>query len=181
MIRDPHRRGRIRPIPLLLLTLVWIMLWGRPTWATTIGGLLIGAGILLLFPLPPLTLGVRIRPLAATALAGRFLADLVVASIQVAYKASAPWEHPCGRMLTVELRSDNALFATLTAEMTCLVPGSIVVDLDLESRKMLLHLFDAPRLDDLDKMHAKVLAQEERILRALSATAKDDLAREVTP
>lgn len=179
MTSTPTRRRLVRPVPLANLTLVWVMLWGTPTWASVLGGLLVAAGVLLLVPLPPLHLGVRVRPLALAVLAGRFLVDLVVASVEVAYKASAPWVHPRGRLVTIGLRSDDPLFTTLTAEMTCLVPGTMVVDLDPASRKLLLHVFDAPDEAALEAAAANVLAQEARILRALSATADADLAREV--
>lgn len=164
-------RRRVQPVSLLLLTLLWVLLWGNVSWINVVSGLLLAVLVLVLFPLPPLTFGVRLHPWATLVLILRFLGDLVVASIGVAYKASVPWEHPHGRFTRVPLRSDNDLMCTITAQMTSLVPGSIVIDIDCAptGRSLLLHLFDAPQERDVREMHERVRAQELRVLRALAA------------
>ena len=80
-----------------------------------------------MFPLPPLLLGITPRPWSLLVLVARFFADMVVASIQVAYQAAAPWFHPHGYLVDVALRTDDDLFAMITAEMVALVPGTVVV------------------------------------------------------
>lgn len=164
-------RRRVQPVSLLLLTLLWVLLWGNVSWINVVSGLLLATLVLVLFPLPPLTFGVRLHPWGTLVLVVRFLVDLVVASVEVAYKASVPWEHPQGRLTRVPLRGDNDLMCTITAQMTTLVPGSIVIDIDCaaDGRSLLLHLFDAPQDRDVQAMHERVRAQELRVLRALAA------------
>ncbi|MDO5711830.1 MAG: Na+/H+ antiporter subunit E, partial [Micrococcales bacterium] len=106
---------------------------------------------------------------------GYFLLDLVKASVHVAASASAPWIQPRGRILIVPLRSDYDLFGVLTAELTTLVPGSIVIDLDTSRREMVVHIFDASAGDDAT-FRARVLQQEARVLRALARRAEEILA-----
>ncbi|GAB3623094.1 Na+/H+ antiporter subunit E [Mariniluteicoccus endophyticus] len=160
---------RLQPGPMFLLAVVWVLLWGRLTWATAIGGLLVGAAILVVFPLPPLSLGLRVRPWSLLVLFLRFNVDLVVASCRVAYAAVAPWSHPRGGLVPVTLRCSDDLFAVITAEMTALVPGTIVIDLDPERRHLLLHVFDLRDEDESDRVRERVLAQEQRVLKALAA------------
>ncbi len=165
-------RRRVQPMSALLLTVLWVLLWGNVSWINVVSGLLLAVLVLMAFPLPPLTFGVRPHPWALLVLTGRFLVDMTVASVSVGYKAVAPWEHPTGVLTRVPLRSDNDLLCTITAEMTTLVPGSIVIDIDCsrEPRELVLHVFDAPREQDVQELHDRVRAQELRVLRALSAT-----------
>lgn len=114
-------RRRLPPGPWLGLTAVWVLLWGEVSVGNVLAGVLLGATVLLAFPFPPVTFGVRVHPWALLVLLWRFGVDLVFASVEVAYKAVAPWVHPHGRLLAVTLRSDAPLFCTLTAEMTSLV------------------------------------------------------------
>ncbi len=161
-------RRRVQPVQFVLLVLVWVLLWGRATWLNVVGGMLLAAGILMLFPLPPLILGVRVRLWAMLVLWLRFGVDLVVASFQVAARALQVGWQPQGRLLWVPLRSDNELIAVVNAEMNALVPGSVVVDLSPSEGWMLLHIFDAPDEESLRVALRKAQSQEERVIRALA-------------
>lgn len=169
------RRGvvhrRVQPVSWVVLTLIWVMLWGNFSWINVLSGVLLSALVLAVFPMPPVRYGVGLHPWATIVLFTRFFGDMVVASVEVAYKACAPWEHPQGRFVRIPLRGNNDLLCTLTAQMTTLVPGSIVIDLESDDagRTMLLHLFDAPGSDDVERMRQRVLDQEDRVLKALSA------------
>ena len=168
-------RPRFHPLTPALLAVVWILLWGVLTPAAAVGGFLLGLVVVLVFPLPRLSLGVRIRPWPLLVLIGYFLVDLVKASVHVAISASTPWIRPQGRILTVPLRSDHDLFGVLTADLTALVPGSIVIDLDTSRREMVVHVFDESAGDDA-AFRAQVAAQEARVLRALARDADAILA-----
>lgn len=169
------RRGvmvrRVQPVTWVVLTLVWVMLWGSVTWLVVISGALLSTLLLVLFPMPPVRYGIRLRPWAAFVLFVRFIGDMIASSVEIAYKACAPWEHPTGRIVRVPLRGNNDLLCTMTAQMTTLVPGSIVIDIESgrTGRTLLLHLFDAPESGDVERMRERVLSQEDRVLKALSA------------
>lgn len=162
---------RLQPVTWVVLTLVWVMLWGNVSVMNVVSGAVVAALVLLLFPLPPVRYGIRIRPWATFVLFTRFFADMVVASIEVAYKACAPWEHPQGRLARVILRSDNDLLNTMTAQMTTLVPGSIVIDIETDGagRTMLVHIFDVRSSAQVEAFLRRVQAQEDRVIKALSA------------
>lgn len=162
-------RSSIHPGPLATLVLVWVMLWGDISLGTVVAGALLGMLVLVVFPMPQVSLGLRIRPWPFLILTTRFLWDIVTASVQVAYQVTAPWVHPRSHFLKVQLTTTHDLFRTLNAEMCSLVPGTLVVDVDPETGILLLHVLDA---DDagLKRMEQHVLAQERRLLRALAAT-----------
>lgn len=176
----PRRRPRLQrlnPLTPMLLALVWVLLWGSLNPATVVGGLLLGYLAIMVFPLPPLSLGVWVRPWPLLILVATFAVDLVKASVHVALTASAPWITPHGRVVHIGLRSDHDLFGVLTAELTALVPGSIVIDLNPAERELTLHVFDAAAGDDAT-VRQRVLDQEARVLRALARDADAILATE---
>lgn len=174
---DRPLRDRLEPRVVILLTVVWVLFWGTFSPMSFAGGLLLSVLVLAVFPLPPLLLGITPRPWSLLVLVARFFADMVVASIQVAYQAAAPWFHPHGYLVDVALRTDDDLFAMITAEMVALVPGTVVVDVLPSERRILLHIFDATE-DDLPRIAEGVRAQEERVLRALAKDADRILAKE---
>jgi multicomponent Na+:H+ antiporter subunit E len=158
-----------RPLPLALLTLLWTALFGDWSIGNLVAGLLLATLILVVFPMPPVIGGLRLNPWPAVVLVARFLLDLVIASLEVAYKSVAPWYWPTGRFIRVQLVGTSDLTRVLTAELCALVPGSLVVDLDPLSGELMLHIFDAPTQQAADEAIRRAQQQEQRVLRALSA------------
>ncbi|HEX2073144.1 MAG TPA: Na+/H+ antiporter subunit E [Geodermatophilus sp.] len=162
-------------VPLLVwLVLVWILLWGTWSWANLISGIAVALAVTLVLPLPSIVGGLRFRPLPALAYLGRFAVDLVVSSAQVAWLAFRPGSPPRAAIVWVQLRTDSDLLLTMTAETLSLIPGSIVLDLDRERRRIALHLLHMRDEEDVREEKARVLATEERIVRAFGGP--DDLA-----
>lgn len=79
-----------------------------------------------LLPLPPVPYAGRIHPLYLFKLVVRFFVDLFVASFQVAAIALNPRRLPRGAVIGAQTRSASDLYLTLTAQITTLVPGSVV-------------------------------------------------------
>jgi multicomponent Na+:H+ antiporter subunit E len=173
-------------VPLLAwLVVVWILLWGTWSWANLLSGLVVGLGVMLLLPLPPVVGGTRVRPLPLLRFVGHFLGDLAVSGAQVAWRALSPGGVQQGAIVRVQLRADSDLLLTVVAETVSLVPGSLVLDLDREQRLISVHLLHADDLADVERQKADILATEERIVRAFGTA--DDVAAiarpatEVTP
>lgn len=169
-------RERLSPVAGVWLTAVWVMLWGNLSWFNVVSGALVALVVMLLFPLPRLQIPVRFRPGPAVVLALRFLSDLVVASAQVAWIALRPGPIGGGSIVAVRLRSREDLFQTLVAEMTGLVPGTVVLDLDHASDTLTLHCLEVTTREQQDAVRRRVLLQEERVLRALDRYAERTLA-----
>lgn len=168
-MRSQRSWARPRLLPLTVLTLLWTALVGAWNLPTLAAGLLLSALVLVLFPLPPVISGIRLRPWPTVVLLARFLWDVVLASLEVAYKSVLPGYRPAGRFIRVALRGRSDLTRVVTAELCCLVPGSLVVDLDPHTGELMLHVFDAPRPQDAAAAIHRAEQQEERVLRALSA------------
>jgi multicomponent Na+:H+ antiporter subunit E len=162
-------RDRIQPVPLLLLTTVWVLLWGNVSWANVLGGLVLSVLVLMVFPLPRLITGIRIRPWPLLVLITRFHRDLFVASGQVAAAAIFHGPSTRGRIVAVELRARDQLLQTITAEMVALVPGTVVLDLRSADGTLLVHALDVETEEQAEAVRRDIRAQEERVLRALAA------------
>lgn len=157
----------ISPWGLGWLTAVWVLLWGEVTALTVLGGVVLGAVILLVFPLPRVDVRLRPRALPLVVLLARFLLDLVRSSVGVAWLAVRPGPVTRGVLMDLQLVGDDVLLQTLTAEMVSLVPGSVVVDLDPDTGLLTLHALNVRTRAEAEKVRHRVRGQEARVLRAL--------------
>ena len=160
---------------LLVLTTLWIMLWGDLSWANVLGGLALAVLVVTVFPLPPIATHGTLRPRPFLALASWFVADLVVASFEVAWMALRPAPPPRGGVVGVRLHNLNDVFLTMTAELVSLVPGSVVVDAQRRTGMLYLHVLDLAGSGGTEGVRAKTLALEARVLRAFATD--EELAR----
>jgi multicomponent Na+:H+ antiporter subunit E len=154
------------------LAVTWVLLWGDLSWANLISGAALGLVVIVVFPLPHVRFRGRFRPLAFSRLVGHFVADLVVASFQVAFLALKPGYTPRGAVVQVGLRNPDDVFLTMTAVMSTLVPGSLVMETQRRTGVVFLHVLDIDQFGPPDQVRADVLDLEERILRAF---APDDV------
>ncbi|WP_130399685.1 Na+/H+ antiporter subunit E [Micromonospora violae] len=173
-------RWRDQAVALGWLVVVWTLLWGDITWANLVGGLLVGGAVLVFFPLPAVSFGGRLRPRALLAFAGRFVIELVNASLHIAWIAVQPGYRPRGAIIAVRLRIATDLNLALTAEAVSLVPGTLILEIDRDSGTLYLHVLDTHDRADLDVAREHALAVERRIVRAVGSNA--ELRRlDVTP
>jgi multicomponent Na+:H+ antiporter subunit E len=151
------------------LTLIWVTLWGEFSVLTVVGGFLVAVVVSLVFPLPPLRMDLRVRPLRLLWLVVRFLGDVVVASAQVAWTTLQLRRQPVNAVIEVDLRTTSDFVLTVVAEMVSLVPGSLVVEVRRSTHTLFLHVLDAKNLAGAEKMRRQVFDLERRVQRALGA------------
>lgn len=159
----------LQPGALIWLTVVWVALWGDLSAFNVVSGLLVAAVVCLVFPLPGIRLDLRVRPLRLAWLVLRFLADVVVASAQVAWTTLQFHRQPQNAVIGVQLRTPSDLVLTVVAEMTSLVPGSLVVEARRSTHTLFLHVLDARDQSGADRMRREVLALEQRVILAFGA------------
>ena len=164
----PRRRSLQLPV-VLWLTVVWVALWGDLSFANVLSGLLLGALVSLVFPLPPLRMRLRIRPLWLAWLVVHFLWDVVVASYQVAVKTLNFRRQPRNAVIEVDLRTDSDFVLTVVAEMVSLVPGSLVVEARAATHTLFLHVLDVGDLAGVEAFREQVFQLERRVVLALGA------------
>jgi multicomponent Na+:H+ antiporter subunit E len=173
--RRRARRLRHQWTTIAVLTLIWVLLWGDLSWANLIAGALLGAVLVTVMPLPSVRTHGRLRPGPFLTLAGRFVVDLFAASFHVAWLALRPGRHPRSGIVGVCLASSSEVFLTITAEVTSLVPGSVVVEAHRSTRMLYLHVLDLPYSGGPDGVRETTLALEARVLRAFASD--DELLR----
>ncbi|GAA3536041.1 Na+/H+ antiporter subunit E [Aeromicrobium flavum] len=170
---DRVRGLRVWHLPVIAwLTLVWLLLWGAVTPINVVGGLLVSAVIVMVFPFPRVSVEGTLRPWPTVVLLSRFLADLAVASFTVAWLAIRPAAPPPSAVLQIDLVSGSELRQTLTGELISLVPGSLLIELDSEGRRMWLHVLDAATPEKVAGARRKARLQEHRLLRAIGTDAE---------
>ena len=163
--------GQLRhQLPLLIwLVFVWILLWGTWSWANALSGLVVAFAVTVLLPLPAVVGGIRVRPLPLLRFLGHFLLDLTLSGAQVAWQALSPGPQRRSAIVRVALRTDSDLLLTIISQTLCLVPGSLVLDLDREERAIALHLLHVRDDDHVELEKAGVLAMEDRVVRAFGS------------
>lgn len=162
-------------VPFLGLVLLWMLLWGQFTWLALATGVVLAMVVSSVFYLPAVRLSGRFNPWRGLLFVVRLLADIVVASLQIAWVAVKPDYTPSNAIIAVPLRTRSDLVMTFTAEAVALVPGSIVLDIDRENSTLYLHALNVASVEELPALRRAVLATERRLI--LAAGSVDDLAR----
>src|SRR5690554_2946853 len=147
-----RRRTRLQWASIATLTVVWIVLWGDVSVANLLGGLVVGVLVTVLLPLPPIDFHGRLRPGSIVYLLGRFMVDLAVASVHVAALALDLRRTPRGAVVGVQLRNHSDLYLTITAELSTLTPGSLVVEAHRLTGMIYLHVLDIDAYGGAEKV-----------------------------
>ncbi|MFC5676166.1 Na+/H+ antiporter subunit E [Aeromicrobium endophyticum] len=172
-------RGVLTRLPVVVaLTIVWVLLWGNVGPITVLGGALAALLVMIVFPFPSVSWDGRFRPVAAARLVATFFADLVVASVQVAWIAVRPTAPPRSAVIRVQLATRSELLLTITAELISLVPGSLLIELDSRRGIIWLHLLDGSTAAKVERGRAKALAQEARVIAALGSDSEMTACRQ---
>lgn len=155
----------------VMLAVLWTFLWGDVAWGTFAGGLLVAATVVLLLPLPTVGARATVRPWPAVVLLAGFVKDLVVASFQIAWLVLRPGALPRGGVVAVAAHPAPDLLFTMTAELTSLVPGALVVEADRQHAVLYVHVLDLEGMGGPAGVRAETLRLEERVLRAFASDA----------
>jgi multicomponent Na+:H+ antiporter subunit E len=175
MIEPPTEgAGRVRrhPAASVALTVVWVLLWDQISLFIVLTGLLLALMVGLVFPLPPIDLHGRFRPLQGLRLAARLLADASRASVDVVRLAFRFGTVPRSSIIRVQLRSRSDLYLTLTAEQVCLVPGTIVLEVHRATSTLYLHVLGATDEAAIASAVQGVFDAEERALRTFGSAVE---------
>jgi len=172
----PRRYRAVQPWVVVWLSLVWLALWGAVTPLLVVSAPVVAVLVCLVFPLPPLRLGARVRWGALLVLLGRFAVDVVRASVQVAWVTLRQAPRRPGvplrnALVRVDLASESDVVLTATVVMLSLVPGSVLVEARRSTHTLFLHVLDVHDDAGVERFRATVLEQEQRILAAFEPRA----------
>lgn len=164
---------RIWHVPVLIwLTIIWLLLWGDVNTLNLVGGVLVSCMVLLVFPFPRVSVDGVVRPWSTIVLISKFLFDLAVASFHVGWLAIRPKAPPPSAMIQIDLVSHAELRQTLTGELISLVPGSLLIELDSQGRRMWLHILDAGTPEKVQRARRSARRQEHLLLKAIGTDAE---------
>jgi len=171
----PDTAGLLRrAVPVVWLVLVWVLLWGTFSWANVLGGLVVALVVLAVFPLPPAPGRGWLHPGAALRLIGRFVADILVSSLQVAWQslqAVRPGRPIRSSVVAVQLASSSEFVMAMIVEMLSLVPGSVVIEARPEERTVYAHVLGADDDASVAAFRAQVARLEADLVAALGRPA----------
>jgi multicomponent Na+:H+ antiporter subunit E len=151
------------------MAFVWVALWGELSVYNIATGVIVAVVVCLVFPLPDLRLRLRVRPVPLAWLLLRFAADIVTASAQVSWLTLQLRRQPRNAVVEVPLRTPSDFVLTVVAEMTSLVPGSLVLEARRSTHTLYLHVLDARDQAGVERMRRDTYALERRVVRAFGA------------
>ena len=126
------------------LVVIWVALWGTPTVANFVSGVLVVAVVTFLFPAGPGRLQPEhegtFRPLAALHYLVFFSWALVVATWDVAVTVLRPRSKVAEAVVAVPLRSRSPIIATMVANSITLTPGTMTIDVSDEDDPYVLYV-----------------------------------------
>lgn len=178
--RFTRAQPRFSPSAVGWLTVVWVLLWGDLTLANVLVGLIVGALVTLILPLPKVPFAGNVSLLGSLRLLGALARDILLASVHVTQLALRFRSQPHGGVLRVPLRSRNDLYLTLTADLCSLVPGSLIVEAHRNTSTLYVHVLDLSGPNGVEDARASVYAQEARVMYAL-ASAEEIAAAGLPP
>lgn len=148
------------------LAAVWQLLCGQVSVGTVLGGVVAGAAVVAVTPMPPIPLRLRVHPLRLATAVGRLGVDLVRATTAMAWAAVRTGPDTRSVLVTVPLRAEQDALMVLVASWLSLTPGTLVVRIDAEGRELHLHVTPVPP-GGAEQVRRDALRTEARLLLAL--------------
>jgi multicomponent Na+:H+ antiporter subunit E len=177
--RSDRAARRARGWRLAWLWLVWVMLWGRLSVLTAVSGVVVAAAVLAAFPSPgpewtdPAAGSRRVRPARVAALVCGLLAELVPASLGVAWQMIRFGPATPSAVLAVPLRSHDEVVSTLVANAISLAPGAAVIHVDRDQGLFYVHALTTGGPAALEELRAHVDDVQLRVMLALGHDLPD--------
>lgn len=156
----------------LALTVLWALLWGDFTPGTLLAGVIAGIVVVVVMPMPAIAYHGRIRLWYLLTLLIWFHLNLIKASVTVAILALDFRRTPRSGIVRVQLRSSDDFYMTAVAEISSLLPGSLVVESHRLTGTLYLHVLDMDTFGGAEGVRADTLDIEARVLRAMGSSSE---------
>lgn len=151
-----------------VLLVLWVALQGDLTFGNVVGGLIVIAVLLWVFPVRSVEQH-RLHPVGAVRFVARLLLDLVTSSWAVVVAVLRPTpERTRTEVIEVELSTSSRLVALVMANAITLTPGTMTVDVVTPNGAPVV--LSVHVLGDIDRVAflASMTALERRVLRAVT-------------
>lgn len=135
------RRVARRWVWVPVLTVLWLLLNGEASVANLLGGLAVGVGVVVVFPVTAAPVRHRVNPLGLVRYVASTLWSLVTSSVRVAVTAVAPTPARVrSAIVGVELPGASPLVTAMVANAITLTPGTVTVAADADHDPPLIHV-----------------------------------------
>jgi len=154
--------GRIGVVA--LLTLIWVMLWGRIDVLTVLGGVLIASALVVLVRQPTAPIGIGWHPTRLAVALGHEVVDIARATVTVAWAAVRTGPRTRAELVTVSLPPCSPSVAVLVSSLVSISPGTMVLEIDMEASELLVHVLP---VRDVEESRADLQSTVTRLGLAL--------------
>jgi multicomponent Na+:H+ antiporter subunit E len=144
------------------------MLWDEITLANFLGGLVVAALLLVVFPLPlvPANRRLVVRPWALCRLAGAVLSELLVSNVYMSQEIVTPNRQLVSGVVRCPMRTDSPKILSTVANILALAPGTMAVDATNRPPVLFVHMLAHGDLGDLRR---KVSRFERLVVEAIGS------------
>ena len=143
----------------VLLTAVWVLLWGKLSVANVTSGVIVATVVLVLFPVGTTDEPVhRTHPVALVRLAGYVLGQIVVSNAQLTRQILGPRPNVRTGIVACPLHTGSERTMTFLANVLTLGPGTIPVHVQAEPPVIYLHVLRADDPDAIRRLVARLEA-----------------------
>lgn len=153
-------------IPFLWLLFVWTLLWGEPSLANAVSGVIVAGGLLALFPLSHIARRGRLRPLRAIGFVFFFAWELIKATMAVAWEIITPGSTIEQGIIGIDVLGASDTLVTLVANFITLTPGTLTVEVVRHPTRLYIHVL---HLRDVEAVRADVQRLEALAIRAFGS------------
>ncbi|GAA0535205.1 multisubunit sodium/proton antiporter MrpE subunit [Saccharopolyspora erythraea NRRL 2338] len=167
-----RRKRVLRRLPLLLwLTLVWVMLWGTLDAGTVFFGLIVALLVTAVFPMPPITTNIVVRPHRLAHLVLYLAWDLLISTARVAWQAVRYGPNAKAGIVAVTMLTDSDHLTAMVANGVSLAPGKFVMQIDRANRICYVYALGMGE-HDAESVRRDVLSLEAKVVRAVGSPAE---------
>lgn len=146
----PPSRFAISPFAISLiaaLTAMWCVLWGEVTVANVVSGAVLAALFVAIGSAE--SEGHAVRPIALVKFLALVAVDLAKSTVAVAVEVLTPTDRTDETIIVVDPAPEQLAAPLLMVVAITITPGTGVVDVDLESGRLYLHLLHGKRADEV--------------------------------
>ncbi len=157
-------------VPVVVLTGLWLVLFGSTTPAAVLTGLALATTITLLGARRRRGPDHGVRPLALLRFVGHVGWQLIVSNLALAREVLTPTDYTRPGIVRVPLPPCSDLVLTVVANCISLTPGTLVLDAETDPPVLFVHVL---HLDDIEAARAEIGRLHELAAAALPTSSTD--------
>ncbi len=157
----------MRAVSVLWLAFIWVVLWGQLDVRSAVGGLAIGALLVVGLPNRDLTRLDALRPIALIRYLAYYAWLVVSANAVVAWEIITPGSRVREGIVAVPIEGASDAVVSLLAHAISGTPGTLIIDIDRgETTVLYVHVL---HLHDVEQVRRDVFDLERRLVEAIGS------------